>query len=91
MASLLKEELGDLRQDLLKEKSKCRNWKGQEFIHYEAAREIVTQSRVLAWSRQHPFYRKHQAACPNISHLISEITKNKVLLFVVLVLSQLEY
>ena len=91
MASLLKEELGDLRQDLLKEKNKCKNWKGQGFIYSEAARAIVTQSRVRAWSRQHPFCRKHQAACPNMSHLISEITKDKVLLFVVLVLSQLEY
>lgn len=91
MASLLKEEWGDLRQDLLKEKEKCTNWKGQEFIHYEAVRAILTQSRVLAWSRQHPLCRKHQAACPNMSHLISQITKQKVLLFVVLVLSQLEY
>lgn len=93
MASLSKEEeeSGDLRQDLLKEKEKHKNWKGQEFIHYDAARSIVTQNRVLAWSRQHPFCRNHQAACPNIPHLISQIIQDKILLFVVLVLSQLEY
>ena len=91
MALLSKEELGDLRQDLLKEKEKCKNWKGQEFIHCEAARAILTPSRVLAWSRQHPFCRKHQSACPEMSRLISQITKDKVLLFVVLVLSRLEY
>ena len=91
MALLSKEELGDLRQDLLKEKEKCKNWKGQEFIHCEAARAVLTQSRVLAWSRQHPFCRKHQSACPEMSRLISQITKDKVLLFVVLVLSRLEY
>ena len=91
MALHLKEEYGDLREDLLKEKNKYKNWKGQEFIHYEAARDILKRRRVLAWSTQHPFCREHQPACPNMSYLISEITKDKVLLFVVLVLSQLEY
>ena len=91
MALLSKEELGDLREDLLKEKEKCKNWTGQGFIHCEAARAILTQSRVLAWSRQHPFCRKHQSACPEMSRLISQITKDQVLLFVILVLSRLEY
>ncbi|KAL8830135.1 MAG: hypothetical protein Q9170_005874 [Blastenia crenularia] len=91
MASLLKEECGDLRQDLLKEKANSTNWKGQGFLHYEVVRAILTQSRVLAWSRQHPLCRKHQGVCPKLSYLISQITEDKVLLFVVLVLSQLEY
>ena len=91
MASLAKEESGDLRQELLKEKEKCKNWKGQGFIHCEAARAILTQSRLRAWSRQHPFCQKHGPACPEMSRLISQITKDKVLLFVVLVLSRLEY
>ncbi|KAL6714754.1 hypothetical protein ACLMJK_008179 [Lecanora helva] len=84
MASLRESVCGDLQQDLIAEKKKSRNWKGEEFIHYEAARAIVTHSRIRSWSKDHPLCEEHKHGCPKLSDLISAILEKSLLLFVAL-------
>ena len=91
MASPRENLRSDLRQDLIIAKSKYKSWKEEEFIHYDAARAIMTQSRILSWSKDHPLCEEHEYGCPNLSHLILEILEKNLLLFIVLILKRREY
>jgi hypothetical protein len=78
--------------ELLKDAySAQKNHQDQNFICYKTARQIVTEDRIDQWSKSHPLCLEHGHECPQRIDLIHNISRNNVLVFVVLVFAELEY
>lgn len=78
--------------ELLKDAySKSKDFQDKNFIPYKIARRIVTERHIDEWSRNHPLCLEHGHECPQRIHLIHEIPRLNVYVFVVLVFAGLEF
>ena len=91
MASISGDEAKESLLVMLKnEYTKHKNWKNENFIPYKAARALVTVDRVHSWSKDHSLCQKHEGECPQLVSIIRGVFTGNLLVFVVLVLAQLE-
>ena len=72
------------------EYAKHKNWKNENFIPCKAAIAVVTANRVRNWSKSHSLCQQHEGECPELAKIIRGIFKNNLLVFVVVVLAQIE-
>ena len=72
------------------EYSVTRNYQEKSFVSLAAAQRVLTRDRISEWIVQHPLYVETEDS-PKSFELIDEIRASSCLLFVALILANLEY